>query len=128
MIAVDSSVWIDCFRDEHSHLAKHVQDLILGNEVTINGVILGEVLQGSRNPKEYRRITEAFQVPLFRESNLDSWHKAATIAYEMRRKGFQPPFTDCIIAALCLIYDDALLTLDKHFSAIAKLFPLKLVS
>lgn len=127
MIVVDSSVWVEILRDSKYTLSHFVQSKILEEQISYNGVILSELLQGAHDKKEYTKVLSGLKILTFREINFEIWNQVGQISFEMRKKGFKIPLTDCIISALCIHYQDQLLTLDKHFQFIAKAFPLSLI-
>ena len=57
MILVDTTVWIDFFaaRDTEQ-VSKLIQIIKQEQELCIIGIILTEILQGIKSPKEYKRV------------------------------------------------------------------------
>jgi predicted nucleic acid-binding protein len=127
MILTDTSVWIDCFRNDSSAIAQFIREKIINDEIVYSGIIMAELLQGCKTIKEYNSMKSALSILPFVEFDFNTWEKGSEIAFEMRKQGYNLPITDCLIAALCLQHNFELLTFDKHFIAIAGKFPLKLM-
>ena len=58
-IIVDTCIWIDFFRSPASELAMHLKGLLRERKVTMVGMVLAEILQGIRSPKESRLVEES---------------------------------------------------------------------
>ena len=120
MVLIDSSIWIDYFRNGTDVIGDLVDTLIDKNDVAVTGIIELELYQGAR-PEERKILSELFHeihyVPTKR-----AHHIAAGIhVYDLRRKGITLPPSDVLIAAICMEEDLSLLTLDKHFSQFSDL-------
>lgn len=92
--------------------------LLEGQQVTLTGVILAEILQGARGEAE-------FQGFLLRTSHFDylgeskqTWVKAGQLGMDLRRLGRAIPLVDLAIAALALEHDREVYTLDEHFGRV----------
>lgn len=60
MTLVDTSVWIDFLRGTATAEVAKLQTLLRRGEVFVGDLIVAEVLQGARGPKEVRRIESIF--------------------------------------------------------------------
>lgn len=127
MVLNDTSVWIEFFRDETSPITQFIRRRINDDEVVYNGIVMGELLMGTRTKKEYHQIRGALEKLPYIEFEYDAWIKASEIAFNLRRKGKTIPLTDCLIAGQCLLTGYELFTLDNHFDVIAEEYPLSLV-
>ena len=59
-IIVDTSVWIEFFRKPESPLTLHLNLLLRERRVVMAGMVLAEILQGVRAPKEAKQVRESF--------------------------------------------------------------------
>ena len=53
------------------------------------------------------------------------WKRANSLAFALRRKGFNMPLTDTLIAAVAIEYSALLLHDDRHYDMISTVAPLK---
>ncbi len=116
-LLVDSSVWIDYFNGNLTSETDYL-DFALGKEsILVGDVILGEVLQGFRNDRDFERALQALR--LFPQVNL----LGATVAIESSRRYRQLRKTgvtvrktiDCFIATWCILNHVPLLHNDRDF-------------
>jgi predicted nucleic acid-binding protein len=119
MILVDSSVWIDYFRGRSSVQTDHL-DGLLGDEVVLVGdLVLTEVLQGFRRPRDFnraRQLLDAFET--VRLCSPDIAVQAARNFLQLRSHGITVRKTiDTVIATWCMENDCALLHSDRDFDA-----------
>lgn len=114
--ALDSCIWIEIERGNPKILSA-VQPLIDKNEVCLVDVIVAEVLRGTKTRKDYLKLKEAFSHFVQLST---TWEEVAELAFEVSRKGFQPPLIDLYIAQCVLENGKTLITQDKHFPQIAK--------
>ena len=88
MLLVDSSVWIDFFKNRESEQVILLKAAIHDSEdLCICGVILSEVLQGIKNDKEYELVKELFESLTFLPMLNDCFFKAADIYRSLRKTG-----------------------------------------
>jgi len=131
MILIDTSVWIDYF---NGYASLHADFLTLciaeSRPIVLAGLVLTETLQGVRDAQQAditRRVLLAY--PLAPELDRTDYEQAAAIYRACRAHGSTPrSAVDCLIAQLCLRHGYELLTCDRDFEAIGKLFPLALIS
>jgi hypothetical protein len=124
-VIVDTSVFIDFLKGSEGR-AKEVLNLLQTNRVVLTGIILAELMQGIRNPKEEEHLEELLMGVNLLEIDNSLWVKAGRLSSSLRRKGTNLPLTDTAIAILALENDLILFTFDNHFKQIPnlKLFPL----
>ncbi|MBN1106176.1 MAG: PIN domain nuclease [Deltaproteobacteria bacterium] len=129
MIVVDTSVWIDFFRDTPGRDSEQLEGLIReSNRVAICGVILQEILQGIKSRKVYETTRERLLKLPFLDTNRETYLLAAAIYRELRIHGITVPSTDVTIAAICVSNHAPIYTRDEHFMAIGKHSQLALYS
>jgi predicted nucleic acid-binding protein len=129
LILVDSSAWISFLKPEPSQVDKKIESIILGgNEACLCGIIFQEVLQGVRNDSEYALLKERLEAFPFIQIDRNTHLLASNVYRQTRKKGGAVPSTDALIAATAIENNLSLLTLDKHFTLIAKIYKgLKLI-
>ncbi len=129
---VDTSVWSLAFRRDMPADAPEVVELKraleTGDTIFVTGLVLQELLQGFNKPRAYDQIIEHFgALPLLTPEREDHI-KAANLRNGCRKKGIQVGTIDALLAQLCISRELGLLTTDKDFTQIAKIFPLKIWS
>jgi predicted nucleic acid-binding protein len=71
MTLVDTSVWIDFFRQSDPSIDKTLSDLLENNEVVALSAVFGELLQGAKNKSEEKTILEFWEyLPKVEEEEL----------------------------------------------------------
>lgn len=127
MILVDTSVWVDFLRGVDSPQRHSLHGFLeSGEDLSITGIILTEILQGIREEKQYQALKEyffAFQI--YPPRGVETYVAAADLYRECRKKGKTVRKTVnsiivCIIAAICLENDLTLLHKDADFDRIAE--------
>jgi predicted nucleic acid-binding protein len=125
---VDTSVWSLALRrdvpDTTREVAELKRALEAGDEILVTGLVLQELLQGFNRPKAYSQIIEFFSVLPFIVPQREDYIMAAEFRNLYRKKGVQVGTIDALLASLCIERDIQILTTDKDFSQIAKVFSL----
>jgi predicted nucleic acid-binding protein len=128
MILVDSSVWIDHFRDHVTEKVRHLR-LLDEEEILVGDLILLEILQGARDDIRASRL--ASQLAEFEIASLSSPQLAAKAARNfrhLRASGISVRRTvDLIIATFCIEHGYALLHQDRDFVPFERHFGLKVL-
>jgi hypothetical protein len=130
-ILVDTSIWSlalrrksDIMNPEAASLRTFIDQ---GEDIYLLGIILQEVLQGIRNPKDLYALKAYFEAfPLIGLARED-YVKAAELRNYLIKKGRQSSTIDALIASAAISYDCHLFTKDKDFEHIAKHSKLKLL-
>lgn len=127
MTLVDTTVWIDFFKARDTAQVRELERLVRENEdVCICGVVMTEVLQGIRDDKQHERTLAAFEAFILLPMGPTTFIKAAGLYRTLRRKGRTiRNSVDCMIAAVAIEHDVALLHNDRDFDAIASLGALR---
>ncbi len=130
MILVDTSVWIDFFRDVESCETTWLINVITDNDnLCICGPILAEILQGIVSGRECKKVKRFFSPFIYLPTLRNTYYLAADIYRAARANGKTVRNTiDCIIAACAIENDVQLLQQDKDFLTIADVSKLKLVN
>jgi predicted nucleic acid-binding protein len=126
MILVDTSVWVEIFRDKAGQVVNAFQDRIGSENYVISRFNQLEMLQGARDEAEWKLLDDYLSTQYFLEASANTWREAARIYFELRRKGvtINSP-VDCCIAQIAMEHGAFLLHLDKDFEKIARVRPLK---
>lgn len=126
MLLVDSSVWIDQFRDAQTLATRFLEARDSTEEVSLTAVIYLEVLQGVIADRAFERIKcilESFR-SLEPQPGLETYELAAQLYRRARRAGFTVRKTsDCLIAAIALEHGALLVHNDRDFQALARIEP-----
>ena len=131
MVLVDTTVWVDLLRNQHTGPVAGLKRLLEAGEAAIAPVILQELLQGASSPENLERLRAHFTaLPLLRPKSDAGTHVAAAALYaRCRWKGYTPRSPhDCLIAQLAVEHKVPLLHDDKDFDSLASVEPkLKLI-
>lgn len=120
-ILPDTCAWIDFFRGRQTPLAEALGESLMRAEVATCGVVIYELLQGIRDPREEELVRNAFQALSHLEMTRELWIRAGRLSARLRSSGHTLPFSDIMIAVLALENGCAVLTVDQHFDAIPEL-------
>jgi len=125
MILVDTSVWIDIFRDTSGLASRAFKECIGSDTYVLSRFNQLELLQGAKNEKEWKLLSTYLATQIYLETSKDTWVAAARIYFDLRRKGLtvHSPI-DCCIAQLAVENGALLLHRDNDFVRIAKICPL----
>lgn len=118
-VLVDTSAWIEFFRKKEPYYSVILR-LTDNDKACCIGIILAELLQGSKSEKELDTIKEFLYVFDFLPETLELWKKAGEVSYNLLRKGQSVGLSDCYIAVAAKSGNVKLLTLDRHFSVLGK--------
>lgn len=124
MILVDSSVWIETFRESSTVDIETILDL---EEVVTCLPVFQEVLQGFDDQRAYRTAEEAMLAfPIVESPLTDGVFQLAVDLYRSaRRAGLTVRSgVDCLIAACALRSSLTVLHRDRDFDALARISPL----
>jgi predicted nucleic acid-binding protein len=130
MILVDTSVWIDFLRGGESPQRRMLHRLIEDEEdISITEIILTEILQGIKRDRDFQTVKDyLLEFPVHRPKGIETYLNAARIYRDCRGKGKTVRKTvDCIIAAICIENDLALLHKDVDFGNIRACTGLKVL-
>ena len=130
MILVDSSVWIDFFRNEPTAQAEWL-DRNLGVEgLVVGDLILAEVLQGFRDDRGFNEAKRLLgQLEKVEVAGFDVAIEAARNYRKLRTLGVMVRGTvDVLIATRCLTSGFRLLHNDRDFDAFEKHLALRVVN
>lgn len=130
MILVDTSVWIDFFRNNPTVQAEWL-DRNLGTEgLVVGDLILAEVLQGFRDDRGFNEASRVLaQLEQVEVAGFDVAVEAARNYRKLRRLGVTVRGTvDVLIATRCMTSGLRLLHSDRDFDAFEKHLALRVVN
>ena len=125
MILVDTSAWVEFLRDTGSPVCERV-DALLESDVAVCDPVRMEVLAGARDERhlhELRRLlARATSIPTVPTDYEDAaaWYRTCRRNGDTVRR-----LVDCLIAAVAIRADVALLHADADFDALARHTPLR---
>jgi hypothetical protein len=121
---IDTSVWIDVFRDKTLRRRNVVERYLGGDEPALTRFNQLELLQGARDETEWNCLNEFLNAQTYFEMSPESWNESARIYYDLRRRGLTVRSSiDCCIAQMAIDHDLLLLHKDSDFSTIAEVRP-----
>jgi predicted nucleic acid-binding protein len=129
-VLVDTTVWIDYFRNKQSEKVDRLLELMEQDEaIYLSPTIVQEVLQGVRDDQLYSKIRDLlFGYIILVMDPLKSAIEAAQLYRTLRKKGITiRKSTDCLIAYYAITNDTVLLQNDRDFELIAKGSDLRLL-
>jgi len=123
-VLVDTSVWIDFFRNERGRAGDMLDTLLAEDRVTLCGVVEMEIFQGLRD-KELREVRSVFKLLPYIDIARGDFIEAGELWRSLRQKGKPLPSTDCLIVQVCLKQKLSLFSLDSHFDEFKELKRIK---
>ncbi len=130
MIFVDSSVWIDHFRDARTAQVSRLRALVDEEEdLLVGDLVLCEVLQGVRSDRDAERVEGALREFEFVTLGDPELAIIAAANYRLlRRRGVTVRTTvDLIIGTFCIERGHVLLHSDRDFEPMERLLGLRTV-
>jgi predicted nucleic acid-binding protein len=123
---VDTSVWIDVFRDASAERRKQLESMVDPDDVLLTPFTELELLQGCRDEEEWALLASYLETQDYVEPTRSTWAAAARIYFELRRTGktVRSPI-DCCIAQIAIDNKTLLLHRDRDFEVIAEIRPLQ---
>jgi predicted nucleic acid-binding protein len=125
VILVDTSVWIDLFRDRTGTKRARLDEVLRGDDIALTRFQQLELLQGALDEREWNLLSGYLDVQDYLECRAESWARAARIYFDLRRIGktVRSPI-DCCIAQIAIEHEVVLLHRDRDFEVIAGVIPL----
>lgn len=121
MIIIDTSVWIAFFKLAHSPEKSSVTHLLDEEMVMLVGVVLSELIQGTRSVQDRKQLQDTLIALPYLEMTPHTWLLTGEMGAHLRGKGITVGIPDLIVAALAQEYDCEVYTLDSDFRRIPNL-------
>ena len=119
MYLIDTSVWIDFFNGKSSDSLKNkIIGYIENDEIYYNGIILSELLIGTKKTNEKNFIQNNFDGFIYLPFDLDDFKRLSNYGNNFLRKGITIPLTDLLIFYHTVENNLTIITKDKHFKLI----------
>src|SRR5688572_17223565 len=115
MILVDTSAWVEFFRDRDP-VASNVDALLETNDVAICGPVLTELRRGLRSRSDRARVLPLLEACHLLAQPAALWEEAGDIGFSIGRKGVTVKTLDLLIAAYALSHGVPVLTIDRDFA------------
>ena len=128
MVIVDTSIWIDFLKGGETPGSGHLEQL-LNDEIDLftTGIIVQEVLTGIKEKRTRNSVKKDLERFITVMPSLGTHVQAAELFDGCRKKGKTlRSIVDCLVAALAIEYDLAVLQSDRDYEHIAQVFPLKI--
>lgn len=119
MMLVDTSAWIEFFRDRDP-FATLVDDVLATSSAAICGPIETELRRGLRDERERKKVLPLLGGCQMLHQPEDLWLAAGELGFRLRRRGVTPKTLDLLIATFALSHAVALLTTDTDFFQMKK--------
>lgn len=120
-VLVDTSIWIDYFKQGDSETAQTLSDLLKADQVVTAGVVIAELLQGAKSDKQVKELESLYEaLPVLLESE-KTWLDIGKMARSLRESGIIAPLTDLLLAQLAIENNCQLFSRDHHFDQIPDL-------
>jgi predicted nucleic acid-binding protein len=116
-IIVDTSIWIDYFKND-SETAAIIDKGLDADEIYFIGPVVAELLQGVRTKREQETIAKLIGGVPFLDCEMKDWADAGCISSSLRKSGITIPLIDLIIYSVAQNNNAMIFTNDKHFNLI----------
>lgn len=126
MILIDTSIWINIFRDKTQRYSQRFYEFIGEQDIILTRFQQLELLQGCRDEREWGLLSEHLEGQDYIEMQPTTWSAAARIYYDLRKQGLtvRSPI-DCCIAQLALENQLLLIHDDRDFITISQVVQLQ---
>jgi hypothetical protein len=121
MKLIDTSSWVEYFRERESEAGDNVEVLVLSGEAAWCDITLVELWHGVRGTKEKRELAEMENEVELIPVNAAVWRFSSKLALRCREKGITVPLSDIITAACAATHGLELEHCDKHFNELLPL-------
>ncbi len=122
---IDTSVWVEYFRDLGFSLGDLIDTLIQDDRVVVNGIVVTELLTGAKGDRESGLLLDTLGGLRFLDMPASFFERAGKHGRLLKRAGLSLPLSDLLIATHCLDHDLVLIDNDRHFEILAKQLPLR---
>ncbi len=119
-VLIDTSVWIEYFKNKNNQLAERVDEVLTFSDVYVPKVVIAELIQGAKSEKEISVIEEFIDAFNIIDQTDKTWVNAGRLSFSMKRKGITVNLVDCYIALLANENNCKLFSLEEHFKSIKK--------
>lgn len=126
-VLIDTSVWVEFFREPNSNWAKTVELLLGEKRVCTTPLVMVEVISGARNRSEFHRLKRDFEALPRLEPPADLWEQLLESRWQLKNRGMAGvSIPDLIIAHTARAHQKIIFTRDRDFQRIQSFLDLKL--
>ncbi len=125
LILVDTSIWIYFLRGSNPSVKKTLQDLLETDHAATTQIVKAELLRGARSKTDFERLQRNLNALHQLDITNEIWKNTNRCAFELRKKGFNIPLTDTVIASVSCFYGATLLHDDNHYEMAGEVVDLK---
>jgi len=126
-VLIDTSIWIDYFKNKNLLLSRRVDDILSTENVYVPRIVIAELIQGAKSDKEISVIEEFIDAFNIVDQQQDTWIRAGKLSNSLKKKGITVNLTDCYIALIATENYCRIFTLDEHFKNIKKILSIDLI-
>ena len=126
-ILIDTSVWIEYFRDVSSKVTDKVDKILTEDIVCVPTIVIAELMQGAKSEKELSVIKDFLDAFEIIDQKEDSWIKAGKLSHDLKKSGKTIHLLDCYIAVIAKEFNCKIFTLNRHFREIQKILKIALI-
>lgn len=116
-IIADTCIWIEYFKGS-SKIKDELESIITEYSLFLTGIVIYELFQGIKDPKEKVMIQSDFEAFPYLEMKRPTWERAANLSLSLRKRGIILPSSDLILASLAIENGCMIFTKDTHFDKI----------
>lgn len=127
-VLIDTSVWIDYFKNKDIRLSEKADDVLSFSEVFVPKVVIAELIQGARAEKEITVIEDFLEAFNIIDQTENTWLNAGRLSFSMKKKGLTINLVDCYISVLAMENRCRIFSLDEHFKVIKKFIRIELLA
>ena len=127
LVLVDTSAWIDFFRDNSSPYGAVVDALLQEDLVCTTGLVKAEILPVARTKKEFNLLKEYFNVLPFLQDPESMWEDVIYAQRKLKQKGINGVgIPDLIVAVTAMKHEVKVFSRDRYFDSMKKIIGLKI--
>lgn len=126
-ILVDTSVWIEYFRNTAFSFQSQLETIMENDAVFVPKIVIAELLQGAKSDKEVKIIEDFLEAFHIIDQTEDSWIEAGRLSFTLKKKGKNIHLIDCYIAVIAREHGCRIFTLNRHFQEIRKVIKISLL-
>ena len=119
-ILVDTNILIDYLKNPTDNATKIFEQ----NEIATCGVIVTELLRGSKSSMESEKLKTALECFEYLDFEKADWIEIAELFIKLKKSGVTVPFQDGIISYLAIKHNCKVWTKDCHFKVIQSVIPI----
>jgi predicted nucleic acid-binding protein len=127
-VLVDTSVWLEFFRERDSPYGETLDRLLEEERVCTANLIKGEIIPGARTPKQFRELKDYFSALPLANEPASLWEDIIEVQFRLKRRGINGiSIPDLIIAIVAEANGKVVFTRDSDFGLIRHVLPLELM-